>query len=224
MQRLLSELSLRNYWALDSPLLPTVLASHRCRWYSQEEAEVCQGLQGSESGGKGLWSTGSFFINPANQRKGVWKGQSGLEIQQNVTGLMQQPTEMFAYWDRGNCSGKPGSLRGWMWSTCHRKGRATSAIGLSRWWRGLLKSWCETGISINPSPTSLERVDWSVVEHLKSSTWPFHYLQLLQFTKFEHHGVFFPFYSAPDWANTETGCSWRTAGAREADGDRPVSR
>lgn len=102
---------------------------------------------------------------------------------------MQQPTEMFAYWDHGNCSG-PGSLKGQMRSTCHRKGRASSVIGSPRGWRGLLKNWCETGISINPSPTSLVRVDRSVVEHLRSSTWPLHYLHLLQFIMFEYHGAF----------------------------------
>lgn len=98
-----------------------------------------------------------------------------------------------AYWDCGNYSRKPGSLRGWMESTCHRKGRASSVTGSPRWWRGLLKSWCEIGILINPSPISLQRVDRSVVKHLRSSTWPFHYLPLLQFIKFEYHGVFFLF-------------------------------
>lgn len=64
------------------------------------------------------------------------------------------------------------------------------------------KELIEREISVNPPPASLmsgpardalslERVDRLVGDHLKSSTWPFHYLCLLQFVKFQHHGVFF---------------------------------
>lgn len=89
-------------------------------------------------------------------------------------------------------------LRPWesLWETSSTEG--TDGVHLAQkrksilpgWWRGLLKSGCETRISINLSPTSLERVVRSLVELLKSSTGPFHYLHLLQFIMSEHHGVF----------------------------------
>ena len=52
---------------------------------------VSEGSQSPGSSDEGLWSAGMFFVSPAGQWAGVWKGQSNLANQQVVTGLVPQP-------------------------------------------------------------------------------------------------------------------------------------
>ena len=69
---LLSGTLLRDYQALYSPLLATAAVSRGHQQYSQEQPEEHQeGLQSPGRGGEGLWSAGSFFINPPSQMERV---------------------------------------------------------------------------------------------------------------------------------------------------------
>lgn len=81
-----------------------------------------------------------------------------------------------------------------------KKGKNIFSDRFAKMVKRAFKELIEREISVNPPPTSLmpgpardalslESVDKLVGDHLKSSTWPFHYLCLLQFVKFKHHCV-----------------------------------